>query len=118
MCAVRKSACGAARCKAATNASGSSTVANPGTAGSRRIRSFSMVESMLGLLDARVHFFGPTRLLAFEDAAGYLDQRAGAMQRKTFAPGFGRDGKVFFDKCRGRCARSLARQIVHADTRS
>src|ERR1041384_903661 len=109
MCAFRKSAVGAARCYASANASGSSAVARPGMSGSRRIRSFSSVESMLRLLDASCHLFGPMRLLTFENSPGDFDERPGAVKRKTRAPRLRHVRKIFVGERGGGSVRPLER---------
>src|ERR1044071_5648241 len=112
MCALRNCAAGAARCSASANASGSSAVASPGISGSRWIKSVSMFESMLCLLDARGYFFWPVRFLAFENAAGDFDQRAGAMQRKSCAPRLWDAGEVFVGERGGGAVRFFDRERV------
>src|SRR6266545_8285006 len=126
--AALRSAWGAARRNSATKASGSSTVARPGTAGSRRARSVSADENMvgfpgkaagsfrlsepscqntMGLLHRRGHALEPLRRLASEDAAGRLHQRGGVLDNQPLPPARRHVGEVFLHESPTRAAGRL-----------
>ena len=72
-------------------------------------------QNALCLVNGGVYLLRPAPLLALEEAAGHLNQRAGTVKRKALAPLAGDMSKVFLHKGGGCGTGPLRWQRVEAD---